>query len=116
MKGKIEMKNIGAYNGITCFECNEAEYFNYYYSGKAKDNIYIINGTMVRDNRIIGHYDGRRVKEYGGNELYFKPKEEERVVVSKPANIDFSVYSKVVDEFFEKLEGKEKKRSVGYLG
>ena len=33
MKGKIEMKNIGAYNGIDCFECNEAEYFNYYYSG-----------------------------------------------------------------------------------
>ena len=109
------MKNIGAYNGIDCFECNEAEYFNYYYSGKAKDNIYIINGTMVRNNRIIGHYDGRRVKEYGGNEFYFKPKEEERVV-SKPADIDFSVYSKVVDEFFEKLEGKEKKRSVGYLG
>ena len=115
MKGKIEMKNIRVYNGITCFECNEAEYFNYYYSGKAKDNIYIINGTMVRDNRIIGHYDGRRVKEYGGNEFYFKPKEE-RVVVSKPADIDFSVYSKVVDEFFEKLEGKEPKRSVGYLG
>ena len=115
MKGKIEMKNIGAYNGITCFECNEAEYFNCYYSGKAKDNIYIINGTMVRNNRIIGHYDGRRVKEYGENEFYFKPKEE-RVVVSKPADIDFSDYSKVVDEFFEKLEGKEPKRSVGYLG
>ena len=114
------MKNIGAYNGITCFECNEAEYFNCYYSGKAKDNIYIINGTMVRNNRIIGHYDGRRVKEYGGNEFYFKPKEEaeeeERVVVSKPADIDFSVYSKVVDEFFENLERKEPKRSVGYLG
>ena len=116
MKGKIEMKNIGAYNGIDCFECNEAEYFNYYYSGKAKDNIYIINGTMVRNNRIIGHYDGRRVKEYGGNEFYFKPKEEERVVVSKPADIDFSVYSKVVDEFFEKLEREKPKRSVGYLG
>lgn len=118
MKGKIEMKNIGAYNGITCFECNEAEYFNYYYSDRAKDNIYIINGTMVRNNRIIGHYDGRRVKEYGGNEFYFKPKEEkkEEVVISKSADINFSDYSKVVDEFFEKLERKEPKRSVGYLG
>ena len=109
------MKNIGAYNGITCFECNEAEYFNYYYSGKAKNDIYIINGTMVRNNRIIGHYDGRKVKEYGGNEFYFKPKKEEKKV-SESADIDFSVYSKVVDEFFEKLEREEKKRVVGYLG
>lgn len=106
------MKNIGAYNGIDCFECTQAEFINCYYSGKMKDDIYIIDGTMIRNNKLVGHYDGRRVTEYGGNELYIKPKKEkEEVVVS-----NFSDYSKVVDEFFEKLEKEESKRSMGYLG
>jgi uridine kinase len=83
-----------------------------------KDDIYIIDGTMIRNNKLVGHYDGRKVIEYGGNELYVKPKKEKReeVVISKSADINFSDYSKVVDEFFEKLEKEEQKRSVGYLG
>ena len=117
MKGKIEMKNIGAYNGITCFECTEGEYLNHYYSGKMKDDIYIINGTMVRNNKLIGHYDGRKVMEYGGNESYAKPKSKAvEVKVGEAADINFSDYSRVVDEFFENLEKKERKRSMGYLG
>ena len=111
------MENIGAYHGITCFKCTEGEYLNLYYSGKMKDDIYIINGTMVRNNKLVGHYDGRKVIEYGGNELYVKPKKEAvEVKVGEAADINFSDYSKVVDEFFENLEKKEMKRSMGYLG
>ena len=117
MKGKNEMKSIGTYNGDICYDCTYDEYMKLYNSNKCGDGIYIIKEQMVKKNRLIGHYDGEKVVEYGGNEFYVKPKYETvEVKVNKTADINFSDYSKVVDEFFEKLEGKEPKRSVGYLG
>ena len=58
------MKNIGKYNGIPCYECTHGEYVDAY--KKDLDNgkqIFIINGVMVRQNVIIGIYDGKHVKD-----------------------------------------------------
>ena len=49
------MKNIGKYNGIPCYECTHKEYVNAY--NNKLDNgkqIFIIDGTMVKQNVIVG--------------------------------------------------------------
>lgn len=72
MKGKNQMKNIGRYNGITCYECTYNEYVDAY--NKDLDNgkqIFIIDGTMVRQNVIIGQYDGKRVKDLYDGCVYY---------------------------------------------
>ena len=66
------MKNIGKYNGIPCYECTHKEYVDAY--NKDLDTgkqIFIIDGTMVRQNVIVGKYDGQRVKDlYDGHAYY----------------------------------------------
>ena len=72
MKGKSQMKNIGRYNGITCYECTYNEYIDAY--NKDLDDgkqIFIIDGTMVRQNVIIGQYDGKRVKDLYDSCMYY---------------------------------------------
>ena len=72
MKGKSQMKNIGRYNGITCYECTYNEYIDAY--NKDLDDgkqIFIIDGTMVRQNVIIGQYDGKRVKDLYDGCVYY---------------------------------------------
>ena len=85
--------------------------------------------TMVADNKIIGYYNGHRVEDVYKNEDYLKTpkvsknemknrnenvKPKRQMATSsttgeynetelKVADIDFSKYSKVVDEFFESL-------------
>ena len=111
------MKRIGTFNRDICYECTHDEYMELYNKNECGNDVYIIKGQMVKKNRLIGYYDGKKVVEYGGNEFYVKPKYETvEVKVNKTADINFSDYSKVVDEFFEKLEREEKKRVVGYLG
>lgn len=66
------MKNIGKYNGIPCYECTHKEYVDTY--NKDLDNgkqIFIIDGTMVRQNVIIGKYDGQRVKDLYDGKVYY---------------------------------------------
>lgn len=72
MKGKSQMKNIGRYNDITCYECTYNEYVDIY--NKDLDNgkqIFIIDGTMVKQNVIIGQYDGKRVKDLYDGRVYY---------------------------------------------
>lgn len=72
MKGKSQMKNIGRYNGIACYECTYNEYIDVY--NKDLDDgkqIFIIDGTMVRQNVIIGQYDGKRVKDLYDGCVYY---------------------------------------------
>ena len=67
------MKNIGKYNGILCYECTHKEYVDAY--NKDLDNgkqIFIIDGTMVRQNVIIGKYDGQRVKDLYDGKVYYR--------------------------------------------
>ena len=130
------MENIGKYQGIVCMRCSHNEYEKIRSNGlDRRDYIYVIDnpgGTerrMVRDNIIIGYYNGHRVEDVYKGEKYFKEpkvsknemKNEEskwhethnRQISSstgaynetelKVVDIDFSKYSKVVDEFFEAL-------------
>ena len=58
------MKHIGKYQGTPCYECNDREYKDAL--SRDKDNgeqIFIIDGTMVRRNIIIGYYDGKSVAD-----------------------------------------------------
>ena len=116
------MKNIGKYNGIPCYTCNNVEWKDYY--DKGKDNgkqIFIIDGIMVCNNKIVGYYDGKHVTDRYDECAYYvetwKP-ETAREVPSTTGNeeetvsyeevvvkeIRFSDYSRVVDEFFALLE------------
>lgn len=123
------MKNIGRYNGISCYECSHSEYVNAY-DNKLDDGkqIFIIDGTMVQKNTIIGYYDGKHVNDvYDGKMYYAKTSSQkktapvtadnkfvEEVKTSSPTGatyeevvakeIRFSDYSKIVDDFFAKLE------------
>lgn len=66
------MKNIGKYNGIPCYSCTYNEYIDVY--NKDLDNgkqIFIIDGTMVKHNVIIGQYDGKRVKDLYDGRVYY---------------------------------------------
>lgn len=103
------MEIIGTFKGDKCYECTHDEYMKLYNKNECGNGVYIIKGQMVKKNRLIGYYDGKRVIEYGGNEFYVKPKYE---TANKTTRINFSDYSKVVDEFFENLEREKKKRFV----
>lgn len=72
MKGKSQMKNIGKYNGISCYSCTYNEWKDCY--DKGQDNgkqIFIIDGTMVCKNKIIGYYDGKHVKDKYDEQPYY---------------------------------------------
>lgn len=67
------MKNIGKYNSIPCYECTHEEYVDAY--NKDLDTgkqIFIIDGTMVRQNVIVGKYDGQRVKDLYDGRVYYR--------------------------------------------
>ena len=67
------MKNIGKYNGVPCYECSHREYVDAY--NKDLDTgkqIFIIDGMMVRQNVIIGHYDGHHVKDMYDGKVYYR--------------------------------------------
>ena len=67
------MKNIGKYNGIPCYECTHKEYVDTY--NKDLDTgkqIFIIDGTMVRQNVIVGKYDGQHVKDLYDGRMYYQ--------------------------------------------
>lgn len=128
------MKNIGKYNGIPCYECSHSEYVNAY--DNKLDNgkqIFIIDGTMVQKNTIIGYYNGQHVNDvYDSKKYYVKMPDKKKTATVTAENskwdekfveevktssstgatyeevvakeIRFSDYSKIVDEFFALLE------------
>ena len=66
------MKNIGKYNGIPCYTCTNTEWKSYYDKGKDDGKqIFIIDGIMVRNNKIVGHYDGTHVKDRYDEQPYY---------------------------------------------
>jgi hypothetical protein len=116
------MKNIGKYNGVPCYECTNVEWKDRYDRGQDNGKqIFIIDGVMVRNNKIVGHYDGKHVTDRYDEQPYYveikvdnydvmnmrkKAETADNVsyeeVVAK--EIHFSDYSHVVDEFFALLE------------
>ena len=116
------MKNIGKYNGIPCYECTNVEWKDRYDRGQDNGKqIFIIDGVMVHNNKIVGYYDGKHVRDVYDEQPYFvemwktetahevspttgedeEPVSYEEVVAKE---IHFSDYSRVVDEFFALLE------------
>jgi hypothetical protein len=109
---KNEMKNIGKYKGCDCYVCSNKEYNECTIRPEA---IYIIDGTMVKNCLIVGHYDGNvvrdvydcvpyKVRHEPGPQVKISVgnKNDSENVVELP-QIDFKDYSKVVDEFFKNL-------------
>lgn len=110
------MKNIGKYKGCDCYICSDKEYNE---STIRPSAIYIIEDTMIRNGLIIGHYDGNvvrdvydcvpyKVRHTPGPEremVKAKKKDEEKTEeVKLDTDIDFTKYSKIVDEFFRLLD------------
>ena len=106
------MESIGIYKGYRCFICTDKEYNE---CTIRPDVIYIIDGTMVRNGIIVGHYDGNAVRDVydcvpykvrhtPGPEREMVKTEKKTEEVVADTDIDFSKYSKVVDEFFRLLE------------
>lgn len=119
------MKHLGTYKGITCYECTCKEYINEYKNGRDNGNvIFIIDGEMVRNNVIIGYYDGKTVEDSYDGIVYYKNKTKETKEIKETKEvkkqevfenvkvedmvkeINFSDYSGVVDKFFEELKAK----------
>ena len=66
------MKNIGKYNGIPCYECTNVEWKDRYDRGQDNGKqIFIIDGVMVRNNKIVGYYDGKHVRDVYDEQSYF---------------------------------------------
>ena len=107
------MKYIGKYKGCDCYTCSDKEYNE---STIRPSIIYIIDGTMIRNGLIIGHYDGNAVRDVydcvpykvrhePGPQVKIsegRKKDDEECALELP-QIDFKDYSKVVDEFFKNL-------------
>ena len=66
------MKNIGKYNGILCYTCTNVEWKDVYDRGQDDGKqIFIIDGVMVRNNKIVGYYDGKHVKDEYDEQPYY---------------------------------------------
>lgn len=125
------MRKIGMYQGTVCYDCTHEEWLNCHRIGTAGKLIFIIQGTgtMVQQNRIIGYYDGKTVRDVYDSKVYYQePKKvveysvttataqnskwDEKFIeevkqtsqVAEAQEIRFSDYSKVVDEFFLNLK------------
>lgn len=105
------MKNIGKYQGIPCYTCTNAEWKDCY--DKGQDNgkqIFIIDGTMVQKNKIIGYYDGTHVSDrYDGQPYYVEVKVDNGDVMQfKQRKATFTAENSKWDEkFVEEVKAKQ---------
>ena len=97
----MRKNKIGTFTGIPCYKMDFEDYIAL--EPKFKDEIYIIDGEMVLNNRVIGYYNGKVVTEYHEPyEVYIKDKKKEVEVKPYFAPIEVDVkpqYSPV--EFFD---------------
>ena len=101
------MKNIGKYNGIPCYECTHKEYVDAY--NKDLDTgkqIFIIDGTMVRQNVIVGKYDGQRVKDLYDGRVYYRNDDVMEFNKQKKASVTAD-NSKWNEKFVEEVKMKQ---------
>lgn len=101
------MKNIGKYNGIPCYECTHKEYVDAY--NKDLDTgkqIFIIDGTMVRQNVIVGKYDGQRVKDLYDGRVYYRNDDVMEFNKQKKASVTAD-NSKWDEKFVEEVKMKQ---------
>ena len=98
------MKNIGKYNGVFCYTCTNAEWKDAYDRGNDNGKqIFIIDGVMVRNNKIIGHYDGQHVKDRYDEQPYYV-----EVKIDKQKKATFTAEnSKWDEEFVEEVKAAQ---------
>lgn len=104
------MKNIGKYEGVPCYECTHKEYVNTYNSNLDNGKqIFIIDGTMVRQNVIIGKYDGQRVKDLYDGQVYYR--NDDVMNFNKQKKASFTADNSKYDEkFVEEVKAKQEER------
>ena len=104
------MKNIGKYNGVPCYECTHKEYVNTYNSNLDNGKqIFIIDGTVVRQNVIIGKYDGQRVKDLYDGQVYYR--NDDVMNFNKQKKASFTADNSKYDEkFVEEVKAKQEER------
>ena len=80
------MKHIGKYAGTPCYECTNVEWKDCYDRGNDNGKqIFIIDGVMVRNNKIVGYYDGTHVKDrYDEQPYYVEVKVDNHDVMNLP--------------------------------
>lgn len=101
------MKNIGKYNGTPCYECTHKEYVDAY--NKDLDTgkqIFIIDGIMVRQNVIVGKYDGQRVKDLYDGRVYYRNDDVMEFNKQKKASVTAD-NSKWNEKFVEEVKVKQ---------
>ena len=112
------MKNIGKYNGIPCYSCTNVEWKNYYDRGQDDGKqIFIIDGVMVRNNKIVGHYDGIHVKDrYDEVPYHVEVKVDNSDVMQfKQKKVTFTAdNSKWNEKFVEKVRATGTATAVSY--
>ena len=106
------MKNIGKYHGIFCYECSDKEYKEVYKNNEDNGKkIFIVDGVMVKENVIIGHYNGSFVTDiYDGVPYIVEKKaavpQKMETADTEPVGITeivYSDYTTAVDNFFKTL-------------
>lgn len=104
------MKNIGKYNGIPCYTCTNVEWKDCYDNGNDNGKqIFIIDGTMVRQNVIIGKYDGQRVKDLYDGQVYYR--NDDVMNFNKQKKASFMVENSKRDEkFVEEVKAAQESR------
>lgn len=113
------MKNIGKYNGVFCFTCTNAEWKDVYDRGQDDGKqIFIIDGVMVRNNKIVGYYDGKHVKDKYDEQPYFvatATKDNTDVMQFKQKKATVTAEnSKWDEEFVEEVKASETAVAVSY--
>lgn len=104
------MKNIGKYEGVPCYECTHKEYVNTYNSNLDNGKqIFIIDGIMVKQNVIIGKYDGQRVKDLYDGQVYYC--NDDVMNFNKQKKASFTADNSKYDEkFVEEVKAKQEER------
>ena len=107
------MKNIGKYNGIPCYECTHKEYVDTYNKNlDTGKQIFIIDGTMVRQNVIVGKYDGQRVKDLYDGHVYYRNDDVMNFGKQASEKVTFTAQNSKWDEkFVEEVKAKQEGRS-----
>lgn len=107
------MKNIGKYNGVPCYTCTNVEWHDCYKKGQDNGKqIFIIDGTMVQNNKIVGYYDGTHVKDrYDGQIYYVEVKVDNHDVMNLPKQHKKAIFtvenSKWDEKFVEEMRAKQ---------
>lgn len=113
------MKNIGKYNGIPCYTCTNVEWKDRYDRGQDDGKqIFIIDGVMVRNNKIVGYYDGKHVKDKYDEQPYFvatATKDNTDVMQFKQKKATVTAENSKWDEkFVEEVKASETAVAVSY--